>query len=197
MRTCSKCEKRKAATQFYASSGNRCKACIKESEKLRSRRKRKKNPSDTRLVPEAPPGTKWCGKCKQFLSIAEFWTAGSGRPITSPCKACRYVVVRRNYERRRQELLLYARNYWLEDQYGITLAQYNTLHTRQNGVCALCGKPPKSKRRLSVDHCHETGKIRGLLCPPCNTSLGVLGDTPEAFKRVLAYLEAECLTKSL
>lgn len=57
-------------------------------------------------------------------------------------------------------------------QYGITLEQYNAMLAAQNDVCAICGTPPMEKRRLVVDHCHRSGRVRALLCGPCNTQLG-------------------------
>ena len=71
--------------------------------------------------------------------------------------------------------------------YGLTSEGYETLLKDQKGVCALCGRPPKIQR-LSVDHDHDTGRIRGLLCRGCNSSLGQLGDTLDNLKKVLIYL---------
>jgi hypothetical protein len=76
--------------------------------------------------------------------------------------------------------------------YGITLDEYNNLHLNQSGKCKLCKDVevlPKS--RLGVDHCHDTGRIRGLLCDLCNTALGRLGDSVESIERVLAYVKGE------
>ena len=61
--------------------------------------------------------------------------------------------------------------YHLKYKYGLTPEDYDAKLIEQNGVCAICGKPP-NKRRLHIDHCHETGRIRGLLCTGCNTRLG-------------------------
>lgn len=63
--------------------------------------------------------------------------------------------------------------YKLRTAYGMTLDEYYELLERQGNVCAICGKPPKSKR-LSVDHNHKTGKVRGLLCTKCNSNLSAL-----------------------
>ena len=80
-------------------------------------------------------------------------------------------------------------------RYGITLPQYMTILVRQDCVCAICGKPERSKlngktKRLSVDHCHKTGKVRGLLCTRCNTAIGLLDDDPQRVKAVIDYLQA-------
>jgi hypothetical protein len=79
--------------------------------------------------------------------------------------------------------------------YNITLEEYNAVLVEQGGVCAICGKSeeiknPSARDRssLAVDHCHETGKIRGLLCFKCNTGIGALGDSIQGLERALAYL---------
>jgi hypothetical protein len=72
-------------------------------------------------------------------------------------------------------------------RYGLTLAEYAALLDQQAGCCKLCRK----KRSLNVDHDHATGKIRGLLCTACNTSIGKLGDTVAGLRRAIAYLEGE------
>lgn len=80
--------------------------------------------------------------------------------------------------------------------YGITLAEYDELFEAQGGVCALCKKGESTKRmkkgegreRLAVDHCHDTGRVRGLLCFKCNTAIGSLGDTEEDARKVVEYL---------
>ena len=74
--------------------------------------------------------------------------------------------------------------------YGITSEQINEMVSKQKGVCALCGKLPTNGRwkKLVVDHDHQTGKIRGLLCNPCNVGLGALGDTIESIERAMSYL---------
>jgi hypothetical protein len=81
-------------------------------------------------------------------------------------------------------------NYWwawnLWTKYHITLAQYDRMLDQQNGVCTICGKPPR-RNRLHVDHDHSTGIIRGLLCAPCNRHVGYLEKIWRR-ERVLAYL---------
>ncbi len=79
----------------------------------------------------------------------------------------------------------------LRQLYGITVEQYAVLNAKQNGVCAICGKPePRKKKRLHVDHCHRTGKIRGLLCGNCNTAIGKLGEDVNVLKAAIRYIES-------
>ena len=72
-----------------------------------------------------------------------------------------------------------------------TAAEYDTLLTQQGGVCAICKVAPDNQRKLAVDHCHQTGRIRGLLCTACNVALGHLQDDPERLQRALQYLTVQ------
>lgn len=75
--------------------------------------------------------------------------------------------------------------------YGITDPEYQALLIKQNELCAICGGPPiRAGHSLSVDHCHTTGKIRGLLCSNCNTGLGLFKDSPELLEKALLYLRS-------
>lgn len=74
-------------------------------------------------------------------------------------------------------------------KYGLTLDTYQRLWDQQGGRCAICGVETPG-RSLPVDHCHATGRVRGLLCQECNMGLGKLGDTLERMQQVIAYLTA-------
>lgn len=73
-------------------------------------------------------------------------------------------------------------------QYGLSLADINAMKAAINYQCPSCLKFEPTIT-LCVDHCHETGKVRGLLCRSCNSALGRLGDNADGVKRLLAYLE--------
>lgn len=79
-------------------------------------------------------------------------------------------------------------------RYGLTMEQYDAMLARQGGICAACSRPETRRingivTRLAVDHCHATGKVRGLLCANCNTAVGHLRDDPQAAYGVARYLE--------
>jgi hypothetical protein len=81
-------------------------------------------------------------------------------------------------------------------KYGLTRRSYETMHAEQGGSCLICGAlgklyPAKGRDILVVDHCHTTGKVRGLLCTPCNTTIGFMKDDPERLRKAAAYLERE------
>lgn len=79
------------------------------------------------------------------------------------------------------------RGYYLKKMYSITPEEYEALLLKQGGVCAICKTAP-SKRRLSVDHSHSTGKYRGLLCGRCNSGLGYFLDNIAIIQAAIEYL---------
>lgn len=77
-------------------------------------------------------------------------------------------------------------------RHGLTPDQYEAMLAAQNGGCAICGSTSprrKDSKRMFVDHCHVTGRIRGLLCSPCNTMLGLATDSPVRLRAAAGYLE--------
>ncbi len=75
----------------------------------------------------------------------------------------------------------------LKYNYGISLESYTRLKQEQGDTCKICCKKP-NKRALSVDHCHVTGRIRGLLCSKCNMAIGLFDDSPELLQKTIEYL---------
>ena len=76
----------------------------------------------------------------------------------------------------------------LKRKYGISLEQYDAMLAAQDHGCAICAGQSAGGRRLAVDHCHTTGKVRSLLCQDCNLALGYIKDDPEHAERLAAYL---------
>lgn len=118
-----------------------------------------------------------------------------GRRYCKSCHNSRRTKTKKETNRehyRRNRLEIRERQVWqrLKDRYGVTKEQYEQMLANQNGVCGICKKPCKTNQRLAVDHCHKTGRVRGLLCKSCNMSLGVVekdGWLARAFK----YLEQD------
>jgi hypothetical protein len=82
------------------------------------------------------------------------------------------------------------RNYRLKKEYGITESDYGLLLESQGGRCGICRRhQDELKYRLNVDHDHDTGEVRGLLCSRCNVSLGVFGDSVDGLMVAIAYLQ--------
>jgi|11_taG_2_1085331.scaffolds.fasta_scaffold00723_18 hypothetical protein len=106
-------------------------------------------------------------------------------------------------EKNKEKIRAYTKKYkekhyanQLKRLYGIGLHEYNLMLTEQKGKCACCGiHQNELTRNFAVDHDHDTGLIRGLLCGNCNTAIGKLGDNIEGLMRALNYLEKHELTK--
>ena len=81
----------------------------------------------------------------------------------------------------------------LKKNFGMTLEEYNQILESQNGKCLICessGRGGRSKRfQLFVDHCHKTGKVRGLLCMKCNSAIGYFDEDIARMKSAIIYLE--------
>jgi len=78
------------------------------------------------------------------------------------------------------------RRFNLKNLYGMSVEDYNGIVARQGNVCAICGNGREG--RLHVDHDHETGAVRGLLCNRCNRAIGLFEDDPIILRRAIAYL---------
>jgi hypothetical protein len=83
---------------------------------------------------------------------------------------------------------------WREGQlkrhYGLTIEQYDDILSKQNGKCAICGTDSCSTgKQMAVDHNHETGEIRGILCAACNIGIGMMKDDVSLIRKALTYLE--------
>ena len=122
--------------------------------------------------------------------------------IDTLCQACNRQRVkvwrRKNPEKRKLQLAKegrkeYTQNKHLRYSFGITLDEYKKKLVLQNNVCAICKQPETSLlagkvKRLAVDHCHVTGKIRGLLCTNCNLALGGFKDSPTIMLEAIKYI---------
>lgn len=77
----------------------------------------------------------------------------------------------------------------LEREFGITAEEYDRRLAEQGGRCAICLGPPRGRwKRLVVDHCHTTGRVRGLLCGPCNRAVGLFGDSATLIRQAIDFI---------
>lgn len=74
-------------------------------------------------------------------------------------------------------------------KYGITPEQFKEMYKQQDGKCKICNEVPSTKRGLHVDHCHDTGKVRGLLCHGCNVALGSFKEDVKLLEKAIEYLK--------
>lgn len=131
-----------------------------------------------------------CNRCHKEKPPSEFANPPGtpNRPRTR-CDYCRNVALR--WKRKQTHDPEQHRRYVLRSRYGLTPEDFEALLAEQGGRCALCGSTNPHGRydRFLVDHCHDTGRVRGLLCPPCNTLIGSMGDNAEGVRKVISYLE--------
>lgn len=126
---------------------------------------------------------KKCSKCFILKSLECFSKHKEGRyGVTSICKPC-LVIKHRAYQKANKERI---KKYKIEHTYGISYSFYKELIKQQKGLCKIC-KSIEPKRALAVDHDHNTGLVRGLLCTRCNMFLGRIESNPGFLERVLAY----------
>ena len=134
---------------------------------------------------------KQCSICEEYLELMEFRriVRGNASGYRSECKKCTkdYKSIYRLSNPERAKKL--ANNSRLKSRYGITWDSYVTKLEEQGGICSICKLPPSGKRRIAVDHCHKTGKIRELLCTRCNASLGLMRENVEALTNMIKYIK--------
>jgi hypothetical protein len=171
---CTKCKINKDRNEFFSNSRNKnglsswCKKCIKENNDLY-----------ISLPFDPPPEIKKCTGCHVNKSIENFVKDRHKKDgYSTRCNECQ-------------------RASQFKNKFDITIADYNSMMIEQNGKCAICEKDNSENYlnyrsgkplALSVDHCHKTGIVRGLLCSDCNTALGLLKDNQDLFYKAVEYL---------
>lgn len=125
---------------------------------------------------------KICKRCNDSKLLTEFSIhKGFKDGRNSVCKICKA-----QEQRGREELRPYSYEKQIKTRYGLTIDDYNGILSKQNNCCAICKRPGID---LVVDHCHNTGIVRGLLCQRCNTGLGKFEDDQALLRNALTYLE--------
>ena len=148
-----------------------CRSCFNVRAAAAYRRKQERLGRSVRERVAVPSGYKWCPDCTEAKPLDDFHRAlrqSGGR--ASYCKACKG----RRDERRRLERL-----------YGMTPEEVQELIASQDGLCAVCHDRPAQH----IDHDHETGLVRGVLCFCCNAALGQFRDQVEILRSAITYLE--------
>lgn len=139
---------------------------------------------------------KTCSKCDEVKDLNMFFKDKSFKDgHMKICKVCKQSATYKWREENREKYnavhTAWAnKNYYKLrlQRYKITPEQHVKMLSEQGGRCAICSKLPQGKRPLVVDHCHDTGKVRGLLCYGCNRALHTL-DNKELLRKALDYLD--------
>ncbi|OAI48518.1 hypothetical protein AYO45_04770 [Gammaproteobacteria bacterium SCGC AG-212-F23] len=190
-----------------------CQQCARDSKKIWV----KNNPEkileqykNRYIIRDASQEILKCSTCKENKCLRYFYK--SQHNFKSPrCKICmrisissyyfknkeKYKEINRAYnEKFRDQVRIRNHKSKLKNVYNMTLEQYSEILIAQNNVCGICKKPETMKHKkfdylklLSVDHCHKTRKVRGLLCDKCNKALGIFEDSVEILESAIKYLK--------
>ena len=166
MKTCHKCQVEKSLTEFYRD------------------RARKDG---------------FACRCKECMQA--YWQTEEGRAVSKRADQKRVGTPQRResnnraVQKLRENDPLAPRRTRLKNVYGITLDDYSRMLDEQQGVCAICQQEctvysGKEDTILCIDHDHETGEVRGLLCNACNLGLGYFHDSVKGLQRAIKYLES-------
>jgi hypothetical protein len=128
-----------------------------------------------------------CSRCRIIKPKSEF-KPYQWKLLSPYCDICRFQNSTKEYHKNRSHL---------KRRFGLDINEYETILIQQNYACAICKKSESalgtksdgSPKRLSVDHCHKTKIIRGLLCQRCNSGLGQFFDNPEYLESAINFLE--------
>lgn len=119
-------------------------------------------------IEAASVASKKCTKCKSNKTVGDYHKSSkSSDGLASWCKSCVNSIRREN--RKRTYTAENKRRWAIKTRYGITTDQVESMFSEQKGACALCGLPLK---KFHIDHNHNNGIVRGLLCHRCNIRLG-------------------------
>lgn len=196
---CPKCQTTKTAASFYVSKkrpdglSSYCRQCqVTDSKSRYSAHPRWR----------APDGQKWCPGCESIKALDEFG-ANKGnhdgkQNYCKPCAVARVTASRhkdptshressKNWREKNPERHADNHAKW---KYGVEHGTYATMLAAQNGVCAICSttEPGGKSKRFHIDHCHDSGEIRGLLCSCCNTGIGQLKHSEDILLKAVTYL---------
>ncbi|MCX5379288.1 endonuclease VII domain-containing protein [Streptomyces sp. NBC_00091] len=157
----------------------RCRKCVSEYCAERYRARRAAEGKTVREKVDVPDGRKLCRTCGEVKPHSE-WHRRKSAPdgLATRCKACRKPRDSAGH---------------LKRKYGITEAERDQMIAAQGGLCCLCLRAPA----VHVDHCHTTGRVRGVLCFNCNVGLGLLKENPDRFRRAAAYVEGNLWNPTL
>lgn len=198
-KTCYACKETKSTSEFYPNNqksdgfSSYCKACTLAKHKAKY---------IAHPRPRQPDGFKRCPKCGEVKTVENFHSnKRSHDGLASYCKPCSVQSVRDYHKREPQKHRDYNREWGranpgkkadsqLKTTYGIPHGTYDRMFAEQLGRCAICGTsdPGKTRSRFHVDHCHDTGKVRALLCSTCNTGIGQFKHDVNLLQKAIGYL---------
>jgi len=133
---------------------------------------------------------KYCPSCKENVESCNFAkNKATYDGFSSYCKLCSSLKRREWREANKEYAKVYAKNNSLKRLYNITIEDYNLMFEKQKGCCKICNiHQSKTLKNLFVDHNHETGEVRALLCHNCNTAIGLIKEDTNVLASAIKYL---------
>jgi hypothetical protein len=125
--------------------------------------------------------TKLCTKCNTAKPNTDFYFQKKRGYLSGYCKPCSKNCVIEYHKNNRKKHKLYS----IKKKYGLNENEYNNFLKKYKNKCAVC---LTNKTKLCVDHCHKSGKIRGILCTNCNVALGQVNDSIKILSKLINYL---------
>jgi DNA-directed RNA polymerase subunit RPC12/RpoP len=133
--------------------------------------------------------TKKWSKCNVVLPLSSFYhNKGTKDGHHHYCIDCHNNATKIHYHTN-PDAKMKAKNKNILHNYGVSIDVVRDMFNSQGGLCAICGKQLQWGKNAYVDHCHSTNKIRGLLCPTCNTMIGLAKDNIIILESAIIYLE--------
>jgi len=204
VKTCRRCAKEKPETEFYrrTKAADGLQGCCKECDKQASNETYQATRTGrqvARYVNNWGDDGRKCTKCREWKPWSEFRRRKTGKNgRASVCTLCARQQQRSTYAtapdaaRRKQRAAREQRGDTYRRRYGLTRDDYEAMARAQHGACAICGADEK---RLVVDHCHATERVRGLLCDGCNRIVGA-AESP-LWEKAMAYIRAHAQQRQM
>jgi hypothetical protein len=138
---------------------------------------------------------KTCTGCFKTKPLDDFHKNDTKQGRFAICKPCSNARANEWRKKNKDKIPVISRNNLLKTRYGITSSQYDEMVIKQCNKCLICGQEPTKKKafqtwRLHIDHCHKTGKVRGLLCHLCNRGLGLFRENIDLVEKAFHYLKS-------
>lgn len=136
-----------------------------------------------------------CTKCKKVLGTSEFHKCKQNKKgLSYQCKACRTIRAKEWYKEKLGDGGMSYSDRNRKSKYGVTPEKFKAMRNECGDACSICGRPETKVVKgvlydLTIDHCHTTGKIRGLLCASCNLAIGMLQDDIDILASAISYLK--------
>lgn len=183
MQTCEICKETKTNSEFAKSHAREVGRAL--NPWCRKCGRTKNRPMKNKAPKDAP--NRLCIGCNVILPATKFYYRASNGAFSSRCRQCHCVQSLDKYKEKSQYRMLQTNSYYFK-HYGVTLEEVENLVARANNCCEICAVEFTSQDKPRIDHCHATGKVRGVLCYKCNIGLGMFRDSIILLEKSIKYV---------